>query len=278
MPKTQFPILQFQGGLHTDADPRDIAESEFSALEGFNVDSLGRIKLLGTYGNHASITAQAISGFKEGYGLFPFSSDYDDAGGNVPTSYLAVSEGDTVNIWDGSGNAWNGMTGSIAPFNLGDSSASATDNKPSFYAPNGDLRVCDGNFASTANKPKWLGHIKAKTYGGDGITGYLTDGYSDADISSGWSVYDASIESGLTSSNLKMINLEPGTFQKKVGIGVIMGFAATNPICDSGYPASSDGGANNTNKFVIMENGVSTGVDFIAGGGADDYNGLPVVF
>ena len=55
MPKQQLIINKFEGGLHTDADPRDIADNEFSALQGFSVDSLGIIKTMGKSGDHATI-------------------------------------------------------------------------------------------------------------------------------------------------------------------------------------------------------------------------------
>ena len=134
MPKKQFPITRFEGGLHTDADPRDIADNEFSFLQGFSVDSIGRLVMMGAHANHGTITAETISGSNAGYGIFPFSADYDDAGALVTTDYLALSEGDTINIFDPVSNdgspTWNGMAN--AAFNMGDSSTSATDNKPSF--------------------------------------------------------------------------------------------------------------------------------------------------
>ena len=46
MPKKQFPITRFEGGLHTDADARDIADNEFSLLKGFSGDSLSIIKMM----------------------------------------------------------------------------------------------------------------------------------------------------------------------------------------------------------------------------------------
>ena len=65
MPKSQLAIKRFEGGLHTNADPRDIADNEFSALEGFDVDSLGRIVMMGGHDNHTIITAKETD-FKAG--------------------------------------------------------------------------------------------------------------------------------------------------------------------------------------------------------------------
>ena len=57
MPKAQLTLNKFEGGLSTDSDPRDSADHEFSALEGFDVDSIGRIKMMGKHDNHSVVTA-----------------------------------------------------------------------------------------------------------------------------------------------------------------------------------------------------------------------------
>ena len=155
MPKQQFPILQFQGGLHTDADPRDIADNEFSALKSISVSSLGLIKSMGTMvgeTNISGLNASASTGivdithnFSSGYGLFAFNSDYDTDGTLSPQNYLAFQDGDLTHIF-GSGN-WdeNNFAGPLADMNPNGTS-NVTNIKPSYYAPNGDLRICDGNF------------------------------------------------------------------------------------------------------------------------------------
>ena len=159
MPKQQIAIQRFEGGLHTDADPRDIADNEFSVLKGYSVDSLGVIKLMGKHNDHSAIDGVDPTAFKAGYGIFPFASDYDDAGALVSTNYLALTDGSYVRIWDdGGGNtsndAWDGME--LVPstgFSLGDTASSPethTHVEASFYSPEGDLRVCDGNFTNYA--------------------------------------------------------------------------------------------------------------------------------
>ena len=40
MPKQQFPINKFEGGIVSDPNPRDIGENQFSVLKGFDIDSL----------------------------------------------------------------------------------------------------------------------------------------------------------------------------------------------------------------------------------------------
>jgi len=216
MPKKQLLIDKFEGGLNTDFDPRDIADNEFSALKGFSVDSLGVIKMMGSHGNHATITAVA-SNLAPGYGLFPFSSDYDDAGEPIPTNYLAFTEGTYVKIWDGGASpAFDGMVNvASGGFDLGESENAREDVHASFYAPDGNLRVCDGNFTNYTNKPKRLGFLKKVKYGEGSDSDYPTT-LAEVEVGNGasvggttqdgWIVNDAMVETGVPSANLKMIS------------------------------------------------------------------------
>ena len=47
MPKQQLIVSRFEGGLNTHADPRDIADNEFTALNSLSVSSFGLIKAAG---------------------------------------------------------------------------------------------------------------------------------------------------------------------------------------------------------------------------------------
>ena len=216
MPKEQLTLNKFEGGLSTDSDPRDIADNEFSALEGFDVDSIGRIRMMGKHGNHSIVTAQATA-FAEGYGIFPFSSSYDDGAALVPTNYLALTDGSYVRIFDDGGPnsanaAFDAMNDDAVPstgFSLGDTVStpdSHTDVYASFYAAGGNLRVNDGNFTNYANVPKLLQYIQSKDYGKGTSSTYPTT-HAQASVGGDWVVNNASIETGVTSSNLKMINL-----------------------------------------------------------------------
>ena len=268
MPKQQVALNKFEGGLHTDADPRDIAGNAFSALQGFSVDSLGIIKTMGTHGTHGTIGAVAtVAGMNPGYGMFAFSSDYDDAGGLVSTNYLALNEGSYVHIYDDGGDAFNGMgnVDSTDGFGLKASSnaANETTQKLSFYAPNGDLRVSDGYFATHANLVKWLGYITKRTYGEGTSTDYPT-AFAQTDVgfgttpSDGWLLADASVEAGLTSANLKMINL--GSKTK----GMVEGDAT-----GTAFITTVDG-----NAVTVIHSGADYGNFTSSGYGDDYYNGM----
>jgi hypothetical protein len=267
MPKSQLAIKRFEGGLHTNADPRDIADNEFSALKGFDVDSLGRIVMMGSHANHSAITAQTTA-FKAGYGIFAFSSDYDDAGALASTNYLALTDGSYVRIWDDGGAAWDGMNDDAVPstgFSLGDTAStpeSHTDVEASMYAPDGGLRVCDGNFTNYANVPKLLNYIPSKTYGGPGTVTYPT-AYGQTTVGGDWVVNNASIETGLTSANLKMINL--GSKTKGLIEGDHSGIAIITAV--SG------------NAVTIIHSGIDHLASEASLSGSDDhYNGLTCSF
>ena len=261
MPKSQLAIKRFEGGLHTNADPRDIADSEFSALQGFDVDSIGRIVMMGGHSAYSAIDSISNTKFPAGYGLFSFSSDYDDAGAVQATDYLVLTDGSEVKLYDDGGDAWNGISG--VPFDLGESAASADDVQASFYAPNGGLRVCDGNFdTNPSNVPKLLNYIPPKTYGGPGTAAYPT-AYAQTNIGGDWNVGNASIETGVTSSNLKMINL--GSKTK----GLIEGDSDTTDIITT----------VSGNAVTIAHAGIDHLASAASLSGSDDwYNGITCSF
>jgi hypothetical protein len=263
MPKQQLTINKFEGGLNTNSDPRDIADNEFSALEGFDVDSIGMIKMMGTHGDHSVITSSATNNifgastnFAEGYGIFPFSSAYDDSGALVSTNYLALTDGTYVHIFDDIGTTWNGMDAitSSTGFSLGEVSQSATDVYASFYSAEGNLRVSDGNFDNYENVPKLLQYIQSKTYGKGSNTSYPTE-HAQASVGGDWVVNNASIETGVTSSNLKMINLgdhAKGIIEISSGGGGAGGANAINDI-------TANTGTGNPGTVVISNSDLDFG-------------------
>ena len=243
MPKQQFAINKFEGGLVSDPNPRDIGENQFSVLKGFDIDSLGAIKLLGKFATHSFIAQNADTSmtFNPGYGLFSFSSDRSVAGTEQSTDYLAATNGDYIHIWDNAGgdtgsDAWNNMTDSIVDDTNGFSiteeaspNADANDHIWSFYAPDGNLRVSDGNFENYNHMAKILKFVSLRDTGVGDNTTYPTT-YAQGSVGGDWIVQNASVEQGLTSNNLKMINL--GSLAK----GVLEG----NSVDDSDNDSAAD--------------------------------------
>ena len=183
MPKQTFHINRFEGGMNTDFAPEDLPDNSLLDALGISVSRIGRVTMSGDPHSDKGITNIA-STENPGYGLFSFNSDYSQSDAESATSYLALQNGSQVQIWDGAN--WN--DDSLVPFDLG---AGDTSNatEPSYYAPNGDLRVCDGKFNhlnNYNNNVKWFGYIPNNTYG---------TGTADATVG-GWAVEDASIEGG----------------------------------------------------------------------------------
>ena len=194
MPKQALHINRFEGGMNTDFAPEDIPNNSLLDALGISVSNIGRIVMPGDPHASSGITSQDRNdgGEAPGYGLFSFSSDYAQDNSEAATKYLAMQDGSYTKIWDGTN--WNAH-GSVSFDNGATNAAHATE--PSFYAPNGDLRVCDGKFSHANNfdnNVKWFGYIPKKAYG-VGIGG-LT-----AATIGGWNVQDASIEGGYPKSS-----------------------------------------------------------------------------
>lgn len=182
MPKQSLHINRFEGGMNTDFAPEDLPDNSLLNALGISVSRIGRVVMPGDpHDNQQSHgIANVDTNDNPGYGLFSYNSDYASDASEAPTQYLALANGSAIQLYNGT--AWN--DDSIG-FDMG-ANAAGTASEPSYYAPNGDLRVCDGKFSSTTNVPKWFGFTPNKTLG------LLT---SDAGIG-GWNVQDASIEGG----------------------------------------------------------------------------------
>ena len=79
MPKQIYKIDRFEGGLNSNADPRDIADNELSSATDVMVDELGTIRTLGGTTAHPSETGVGSTAHANeitpGYGLFAWKSD-----------------------------------------------------------------------------------------------------------------------------------------------------------------------------------------------------------
>ena len=191
MPKQLYKITQFHGGLNSNSDARDIAESELSEATDVMVDELGKIRMMGGTTAHTSsnITPRANQ-INPGYGLFQFSHDREggeDAGSSedeTGADYLAFSEPDTggsdsgVHIYSDKDNAWGIPIDGIANNDAG-------LRKDVFYTVDGALRVCDSDFGNS-NSNKWYGYIYRTHFSG------LTPGGS-ADDYNAWYLKSAEL-------------------------------------------------------------------------------------
>ena len=77
MPKQEFKVLAFHGGINDNSDPRDIEDKEFRLSDGASFHRLGKIVGLGNKGSALSSTLTGASiKIEPGYGLHFFSQDY----------------------------------------------------------------------------------------------------------------------------------------------------------------------------------------------------------
>ena len=170
MPKQIYKLDQFHGGLNTQANPSDIDDNQFAALEDAMVDELGKIKMMGGI-NTSVLATTAKTGFTRtmiaGYGIHPWKSDYvgaeDKASGQATTGdeYVAFYDGNDGQVWmySAAEDDWDddAAVAEAGVIDIGSSNTSTA--KPCFYSVDGGLRVCDGNHAST-NTAKWYQYIE----------------------------------------------------------------------------------------------------------------------
>ena len=101
MPKKQFVVNDFSGGVNGFLDPQNIAENELVACDGFKAEP-GRIEILGNYLNLAYSSGLVDTtnniNIEPGYGLFTFSHDYTQAGTLEKTNYLAQLDDTFINV------------------------------------------------------------------------------------------------------------------------------------------------------------------------------------
>ena len=103
MPKQTFKIQGFHGGISSDTDPRDIQDIEAPALVDANIDSVGRVKTLGSTSTDAG-TSHSLT-ILPNRGLFTMDSDKQLDGGAVNETFLiAYDDNDSaIDIYDSEG-------------------------------------------------------------------------------------------------------------------------------------------------------------------------------
>ena len=153
MPKQTYKIQGFHGGISSDTDPRDIQDIESPSLVNASIDSVGRIKTLGSFSNDSSDdnTLEILPN----KGLFVMASDRRLDGTEVSETFIIAYDNasSTFDIKQIIADAWS--TEQIA---LGTSN-------PVFYAGDGNLRIGDGAFSDSSNN-KWFGYIVEPRFDG----------------------------------------------------------------------------------------------------------------
>ena len=151
MPKQTFKIQGFHGGISSDTDPRDIQDIESPALVDANIDSVGRVKTLGSVS--ADTSASNALQILPNRGLFVMDSDKQLDGGDANETFIIAYDdgGNSFDIKDSEG--WD--TAQI----------SMDTNLPVFYIGDGNLRIGDGEFDNAVNN-QWFGYITDERFNG----------------------------------------------------------------------------------------------------------------
>jgi hypothetical protein len=108
--KAIYTIDRFDGGLNLNKSPRDLAYWEACQLDCLTPSKIGRLIMLGDFS--AKISASGGDGLEslvaddvacvENYGLhyFKLSNEKDLGATGTPTNYIAMQDGNDINIWD----------------------------------------------------------------------------------------------------------------------------------------------------------------------------------
>tara|TARA_R100001463_G_scaffold27562_1_gene63808 strand:- start:2841 stop:5549 length:2709 start_codon:yes stop_codon:yes gene_type:complete len=150
VPKQTFKIESFHGGLNSNSDPRDIRDDESASLKDVAIDSVGKIKTLGSVdsGVNDSNTVAII----KNRGLFTMSSDRQLDGGVADETLIFLYDdgGDTIDVKDSEG--WD-----TAKINMGGNTI------PIYYTADGVVRVSD---IALVQNSQWFGYIIDERFDG----------------------------------------------------------------------------------------------------------------
>lgn len=185
MPKQIYKINNFEGGVNSKDDPRDLKPNELVSCKSMSVDSVGRVRMMGkaVMDNSVSQFDLTSNALKAGYGFFIFSHEYDmlendnDLKENgepaeVSTEYFVYQDDEHLVIFDSTNQVSIDAAGvSVNPNTEGDSTPAADFGDAGsgtayarYYFANGALRVYDKERSSTFHT-RWIGHIKRDLFG-----------------------------------------------------------------------------------------------------------------
>ena len=151
MPKEVLNIINFHGGISSDADPRDIKHIESTSLVDANVSSVGKVTTFGSVDTSSNGNTLTIIPNR---GLFTYGSDRSIAGVLSDETFYAIADdgGGDIDIFDSAG---------FTPAQIPMDSA-----EPVFYVSDGILRVSDGELQSGSAPGQWFGYIEDHRFGG----------------------------------------------------------------------------------------------------------------
>jgi len=155
MAKRTVNLINFEGGVNRDADPRDIRDNESAILWGWNVSDKGVLRLGGgqaipTEGPTDNVITTNIDEDMAGHGLGYFTADYRLLNfDQEKTNFIFMADSESiihVHPYDATGeNSFNENL--IEEFSLG----TDTSPKVKYYTGDDGIRIYDSNFANINN-------------------------------------------------------------------------------------------------------------------------------
>ena len=183
--KRSYNINSFSGGLNNNTNPRDIKDDQLQVLNGFDNETPGKLKLVGSIVDEdgSTYTESHNNTWQYGNGLVHINLDRD-----VPSGSLAATELYIINDYVNKNvDIYNPATNSIdsAEINYGGSSSSKIDT----FVIDGQVRISPTGFVSDST-PQWYGYIdKTYTLGVSGLTHGDGDGDGTDAISKDYASY-----------------------------------------------------------------------------------------
>ena len=157
MPKQEYNILGFHGGINDHSDAKDIRDIELRAADGVSVHRIGKLVSLGNKDSALTNLSGASADIEPGYGLYFFSTDYNNSESNVSEDWLSIYNKTTDKVRFYYRNKNGGTSDFTSSGNEVDMSPSQSNtSKLNFYFADGFLRISDASFTNTS---KYFGYI-----------------------------------------------------------------------------------------------------------------------
>lgn len=153
MPKKEYKILGFHGGLHNNSDAKDIRDIDLQSATGVSVHRVGRLVGIGNNTNTAINSNTFTSDIEPGYGLHYFSTDYNNAETATSEDWLAIYDKANTKV-----KYWyrDKANDDASPAFSSIETTFGANINPNYYYADGFLRIGD---ALHGQESKWFGYI-----------------------------------------------------------------------------------------------------------------------
>ncbi len=196
MPKEVLDLRSFSGGLNNKTNPRDLEQDEFQTLQGFSLETPGKLKVSGAVADLPHVSSADEEKFtttlNHGNGLFYHRSERDPADAALAdTELLLINDiaNTKVKVFDKTDGAYE--SGSEIDYG-------STGTTVDYYSVDGEVRVSANDQDNTNNQNKWYGYINNSLhYGNDDVNVHLIKSTNSFKVDNS---YPAPLKSGTQST------------------------------------------------------------------------------